>query len=378
MRTAIDITSVIYGRGVSRYTSNLVRSLADLEQIDLQLFGTSLRRGDEIREWAETHTPHASIDVQRLPTWAMHWAWKFGKLPVADRFRRRPDLIHSWDWMQPPDEDIPLVSTIHDLAMLQFPETADPTTLKRHQRSWKILREREADIIAVSKATKRDIMRFLEIPAERIHVVYEAVPRETKRVYDLMSEETEQRIIKKYRLQRPFLLAVGTREPRKNLERIIQAWDGLSSDMDLLIAGAEGWDDTGTYQSDAWRKKGLHFLGRVSDEVLAVLYETANALVYASLYEGFGLPILESFSHGTPVVASDTSALPEVAGNAAIYVDPHDVHSIRAGIEHLLREDPTTQKKRLQKMIIRLQLFTWERTAQLTAQVYQRAIARKN
>ncbi len=376
MRTAIDITSVIYGRGVSRYTTNLVRSLLDVEGLELQLFGTSLRRRSEIAEWANDMAPHLETDVQWLPTWAMAQAWRWGKLPVADRFATHPDLIHSWDWLQPPD-DIPLVSTIHDLAMLQFPETADPTVLKRHQRSWEVLRDRDADIIAISKATKRDIMRFLEIPQERIHVVYEAVPRETKQIYDRMTQEREAQLIRRYRLDRPFLLAVGTREPRKNLERIIQAWEPLSDDIDLYVAGAKGWDDTGTYQSAAWHKKGLRFLGRVPDDLLAVLYETAQALVYASLYEGFGLPILESFSHGTPVITSDCSALPEVAGNAAVYVDPQDVHSIRAGIQHLLREDAAAQKKRLQQMIIRLQLFTWERTAQQTAQVYRTAVQRQ-
>jgi len=163
---------------------------------------------------------------------------------------------------------------------------------------------------------------------------------------------------------------VGTREPRKNLLRLIEAWKPLQSQIELLIAGESGWDTTENVQ-----EVGLRFLGQVSDEELSVLYAEAELFAYPSLYEGFGLPILEAFHHGTPVVTSNNSGMIEVAGNAAELVDPLDVSSITKAIEKILSESNDDQKKRLQRMIIRQQMFSWKKVARETLAVYKKAIA---
>ncbi|GIK83844.1 MAG: glycosyl transferase family 1 [Patescibacteria group bacterium] len=370
MHVGIDFTSVIYGRGVSRYTQNLSRSLAQLPEIQLTLFGYSLRQKDVLETQAEK-IPGVATQFLRLPTSAIEKLWQFGLKPVSG-YIPNLDVFHSWDWVQPPDKNIPIVSTIHDLAILKFPKTAHPAILKAHERSWKMLKEHRSHIIAVSQTTKTDIVKLLGYPAYMVHVVHEAVPEEFLKAADSVTEEQELLIKEKLVLNRPYIFFVGTREPRKNLTRLIQAWQPLASEYDLLIAGESGWDE-----SDLAAKQYKYqprFLGRITDKALSVLYANAEVFAFPSLYEGFGLPILESFHHGTPVVTSNNSGMIEVAGNAAEFVNPESVESITLGLQKILNETTEEQKKRLQRMIIRQQMFNWETTARETVAVYKQAI----
>lgn len=372
MQIGIDVSSLVYGRGVSRYTSNIVRALLEKKDVNLSLYGSSWRQfstlQSEVKKLKQFGTPN-QIALQKLPPKMLQLGWRMGLNPIKDHLPK-VDVFHSWDWIQPPDKNLPLVSTIHDLAILRFPESAHPQILAAHQRSWEILKKRHAHIIAVSQATKKDIIELLDIPAHRISVVYEALPMENMEGSSTLSEAEYERIQAQLQLTKPFILCVGTREPRKNLLKTIKAWKPLSKEVDLIVAGEQGWDKTESLQN---KESGLRFLGKVNDKQLAVLYGEAQAFVYASLYEGFGLPILEAFYHGTPVVTSNTSSMPEVAGNAAELVDPEDVESIRKGINTILSESQTEQQKRLQKMIVRLHLFNWQTAATGTFKVYQQA-----
>lgn len=376
MNIGIDITPILYGRGVSRYTNNLVASLLQEDGVNLSLFGSSARRKKELKKIAQelikisTEPQNHNYLIKNLPPNLLNMSWKLG-LNSIEKNLPQVEVFHSWDWIQPPDKNIPLVSTIHDLAILKFPETAHPKVMQMHQKSWKILKDREAQIIAVSQATKKDIINLLGIPAFRIDVIPEALPLETRLSNQNLTEEKANEIAKQLKLFKPYILFVGTREPRKNLMKLIEAWKPLAKDFQLIIAGDEGWDQTGKSQDS---NPDLRFMGRVSEEQLAVLYGEAQAFVYPSLYEGFGLPILEAFYYGTPVITSNVPALIEVAGNAAEFVDPDSVESIRAGIIKILNEPLAQQQIRLQKMIIRLQMFSWQTVAKQTLRVYKKAI----
>ena len=375
MKIGIDITSLLYNRGVSRYTSNLVRALVESKE-NVSGFGTSFRQKEHLVALAQkAGLTQQKIAINTVPLKVQEIAWQWNKMPVRS-FLSGIEVFHSWDWLQPPDEKLPLVSTIHDLAILKYPETAHPTVLKHHHRSWDILKERQAQIIAVSHSTKKDIVELLQIPPHRITVIHEAIPNETLTTALTMHEDLEVQITSRLSLQKPFILAVGTREPRKNLLRLIKAWQPLAKEYELLIAGEAGWDETSGNTSDSQLLKspGLRFLGKVSDAELSVLYSKAELLAYPSLDEGFGLPILEAFHYGTPVVTSNRSSMPEVAGNAAELVDPESVDSIGKGLETILKENTDQQKRRLQQMIIRLQMFSWKQVALETKKVYQAAI----
>lgn len=379
MRIGIDITSILYQRGVSRYTSNLVRVLLRQPGVKLSLYGSSFRRYGELETMAENLLDEADgeVSVQPYPPTAVSWLWRLGRHKIADRLPKI-QLFHSWDWLQPPDTTFPLVSTIHDLAILKFPETANAKIKKMHENSWKVLKERQAHIIAVSRSTKNDIVELLGYPAYMVHIIPEALPVEYSTVSDAMTEKRSEKIKARLNLTKPYLLFVGTREPRKNLVRLIQAWEPLSDQVDLLVAGDSGWDKTESLNTDVLRGKGLRFLGRVTDEELVVLYGEAEIFAYPSLYEGFGLPILEAFHEGTPVLTSDNSGMQEVAGNAAELIDPMSVESIRAGLTKILGENKSEQQQRLKRMIIRMQLFNWDNVAAKTVKVYQQAIQEFN
>lgn len=377
IKVGIDATSLLFHRGVSRYTSNLVHALSTYttknskthQKAELYAFANSYSHSKRIQTQLQgLGVAQSRIAINTIPLQLQEIAWRFGFQTIRS-FLPTIDVFHSWDWIQPPDTNLPLVSTIHDLAILKFPETAHPSVLAHHRASWDILKKRNAEIIAVSHSTKRDIITLLDFPEHKVTVIHEAIPNETIQVSAMITQERSDQIKDKLGIKKPFILAVGTREPRKNLLRVIQAWEPLSAELDLYIAGEAGWDSTTSF-----KKPGLHMLGKVSDHTLAVLYAEAEMLVYPSLDEGFGLPILEAFHHGTPVVTSQKSAMQEVAGNAAELVEPESVESIRSGITTILSEDTQSQKKRLQRMIIRLQSFSWQNVAHQTLQVYHKAI----
>ena len=331
MNIGLDITPIIYGRGVSRYTANLAKSLIEHKSINLSVLGYSWRSKEKLEKFVkDNHIPYSSL--HSTPPFLMGMLWKLGKQSVKSHLPKI-DLFHSWDWLQPPDKNLPLVSTIHDVAMIKYPETAHPKILAAHQRSWKILKERQSQIIAVSRTTKNDIVNLLGIPSYLVHVVHEALPEEFKETSQQLTEDEAKYIKEKLELTKPYLLFVGTREPRKNLTRLIEAWQPFAKDYQLIVAGEKGWDKT-----EGIHHPELRFLGHVEDKELAVLYGEAEVFCYPSLYEGFGLPILESFFHGTPVLTSNISSMPEVAGNAAELIDPEDVNDIRKGLEIILNE----------------------------------------
>jgi glycosyltransferase involved in cell wall biosynthesis len=371
MKVGIDITSVIYSRGVSRYTSNLARALGKNPEVELSLFGYSLRNKSRLERMTKGIECAQKKFLSYPPTMVDKF-WRLGLLKVKNQLPNI-EIFHAWDWIQPPDTDIPIVSTIHDLAILKFPDTAHPKILKAHKRAWKQMEKKQSRIIAVSRATKKDIVELLGYPAYMIDVVHEALPEEFRQTSLSITTEDELVIKNKLGLNKPFILFVGTREPRKNLVRLIEAWQDMSADLDLVVVGEAGWDESlNTAKKLTNQPK---FVGKVTDKTLSVLYSLAEVFAYPSLYEGFGLPILESFHHGTPVLTSENSGMLEVAGNAAEFIDPLSVESIKSGLEKILQEDKQEQQKRLQRMIIRLQMFSWEKVARETIEVYNKALS---
>ncbi len=376
LQVGIDITSLVYDRGVSRYTSNLARALAKRRDVQLSFYGNSLRQikplEDFYREVSREArlSPYFYLDKSAPRIHELMWL-HLQKNPVK-KLLPHIKVFHSWDWLQPPDRQVPLVSTIHDVAIMKYSETAHPKILQMHQSSWKTLKERNAQIIAVSHSTRKDCIELLGFHPSQVHTIYEALPTEMIHVGEALTEDEQESIKVQLELTKPFILFVGTREPRKNLLQLIKAWQPLAKEVELVIAGESGWD--GVEEQLGNQHQGVRFLGKVSAKQLAVLYSEAEVFVYPSLYEGFGLPILEAFYFGTPVVTSNVAAMPEVAGNAAELIDPLSVESIRQGIVKVLGESHDEQKLRLQKMIIRLHLFDWKQVAEQTLQVYKRAV----
>jgi glycosyltransferase involved in cell wall biosynthesis len=268
------------------------------------------------------------------------------------------------------------VITIHDLAFLRFPELLTPESRRYYAHIFQAVAEAER-IIAVSEATRRDLLELIRPSlAPKIVVVPEGVHPRFK---PIDREHARQYVAQRFGIDRPFFLFVGTQEPRKNLPRLVRAFalfDGQTGhdQVDLVLAGGRGWlaDDL----DDAVRSLGeaVHRLGRVADEDLVELYNAAIALVFVSLYEGFGLPVLEAMACGRPVVLADRGALPELAGDSGILVDPLDELAIAESLDRIwqdeeLRAELGARARR------RAASYDWATAARETAEVYKQAAA---
>ena len=261
------------------------------------------------------------------------------------REARRLDVLHCPTFRAPVRSAVPMVVTIHDLAVLRHPGTFNQWTRRYSRLAVPRVARAARRVIAVSEFTRGEIVELLGVPAERIDVI----PNGVEPVFSPDGPRAEGE----------YVLAVGTLEPRKNLGVSREAAGRLG--VELRVVGARGW---GRVQVDGW-------LGRVSDEELAALYRGARCLVYPSLYEGFGIPVLEAMACGTPVVTGTGGATEEVAGGAAVLVDPRDPAAIAAGIEDAAGRHDELRAHGLE----RAAQFTWERVAAETRTVYEEAAA---
>lgn len=359
----VDVSALAYGRGVSRYTSNLVRALLQEPELRVGAFAASRGHQGDLRQWMSELPALGLRRLWPIPTELLGELWHRHLAP-APWIGTDAQVYHAWDWQLAPTGSRPQVVTIHDLAYKLFPHTVHPRIQHRYDRLLAQLeRSPEIQIIAVSQTTKRDIARLTTIDESRIHVVYEALPSES--ALSLPADEAAL-LRRELGLERPFVLTVGTAEPRKNLLRTVEAWRPLREDLDLVVVGAAGWEALP-------REPGIHVVGYVDNRTLAALYREAHALLFASLYEGFGLPILEAYYHGCPVITSNRAAMVEVGGAPALYVDPEDVAAITQAVRAL--EGKQTQARRTRQKDMRevLASFSWQRAARETAAVYDKA-----
>jgi glycosyltransferase involved in cell wall biosynthesis len=263
------------------------------------------------------------------------------------------------------------VLTLHDLSTLLYPET--------HTSAWlvnliiKHIKKRSDTIITVSEHSRRDLMRYLKIPGDRISVIYNAVDPQFRPI--AVSESERQRLKQQYRIPDSFVLYVGTLEPRKNIPALLKAYRTIRSngtDHRLVIAGNKGWKYREIFEL-VDRLKLHHdviFTGYVPDQDLPLLYNLAEIFVYPSLYEGFGLPPLEAMACGTPVVSSSVSSIPEVVGDAGILVYPSSADQISESMR-LLIEDENYRNDLRRRGLRRSELFSGEETARRTWAVYE-------
>jgi glycosyltransferase involved in cell wall biosynthesis len=316
---------VLDNAGTARYVRGVLGALRERDDVDI----TELSWGGAGRVTA------AVRDV----------AWYPVGLPLS---ARRYEVLHCTTFRAPIRASVPVIATVHDLAAVRHPEHFTAWT-RTYARTLLVPVLRAATrVLAVSEFTKRDVVELARVPPERVDVGYNAADS-TVFTPEGPSADGE------------YVLAVGTLEPRKNLPRLIEA-TGMAG-LELRIAGAPGW---GRVDIDA---SHVRWLGRPDDAELAALLRGALCLAYPSLWEGFGIPVLEAMLCGTPVVTSANSAMEEVAGGAAELVDPHDAESIAAGIERALARRNELRVAGL----ARAAAFSWRSTASTVVDSYAKA-----
>jgi len=286
----------------------------------------------------------------------------------------RLDIFHSPDFVLPPVARAAKILTIHDLSFLRVPECADPR-LRWYLGQVVPRSVRRADyLLADSESTRRDLIELLHVPPERVQVIYGGVDPAFAPVDD---ENALQAIRDKYARGRPFILAVGTLEPRKNYPTLIRAFARARAKSHLphvlVIVGKKGWvyDPIFAAVEELGLQDTVLFPGFVPDTELPALYSAAELLATPSFYEGFGLPPLEAMACGTPVVVADVSSLPEVVGDAGLRIDPHDPDALADAILRLV-EDSALRESLRKAGFAQARKFTWDRAARELLAAYGR------
>ncbi len=358
MRIGLDVTKALHPHdGVGNYSAELLRALmAQLGEDDELLLYSLTRPFDD-----------AALAVQ------------FPDRPERCRARRkgrpredRLDVFHATAFAFPPGYRGASVFTCYDLTFITHPECHTRMnkiacltgTLEAHLAG--------AHFLAISEATAAELERQIGTERSRIHVTHLAAAPAFR---PLPEDEARQKVRESFAIEGPYVLAVATLEPRKNLRRLLAAYMGLPAELrerhPLVMAGGKGWllDEEDLAGLDSAMR-----LGHVALDELVALYSAATVFAYPSLAEGFGLPVVEAMACGAPVLTSNVSSLPEVAGDAAHLVDPVDTDAIRDALRHLL-EDPERRSDLRQRGFERAATFSWERTARETLELYRKLAA---
>jgi glycosyltransferase involved in cell wall biosynthesis len=372
----IDYTAAFHQTaGIGRYSRELVRAVATASlEIDAPQFRLFVADAGKA---VQPHLPSANFTwcPTRLTERWLSRLWYRLRLPLRIENWTGPlDLFHATDFFLPPVRPgTRTMVTVHDLSFVRLPETVMPG-MTNHLNQWVRHSVKRADhVIAVSEATRQDLIELYQTPPEKISVLYHGVTTDFRPVIE---RDRLSAVRQKYHLgQQPFILSVGTIQPRKNYQRLIQAFAALDPALTLVIVGSRGWNYADVFgevtrQNVAER---VHFLGHVADADLPALYSAASLFVYPSLYEGFGLPVLEAMACGTPVVASNQSALPEVVGEAGLLVDPGDVEAIAAAMSRVLA-DTTLSRHLAQAGQVRAACFTWPGMAMKLLNLYEKIL----
>jgi glycosyltransferase involved in cell wall biosynthesis len=374
VRIVIDYTPAVHqGAGIGRHTRGLVSALAPHatgHDVTLLVFGRPPDRQTPVAP------PGASVRVVPLPNRWLTLGWHRLGLPLPVEWLSGPaDLYHASDFVLPPVRNARSLLTVHDLSFLTAPDCADAGLRAYLSRVVPRSVARASHVLADSESTRRDLIHLLGVPPDRVTVVYPGVEARFQPEQDAA---TLARVRQRYAIgDGPFVLGVGTLEPRKNWPALIRAWTRLRQagglPHRLVIAGGKGWLVEGIFaaaQASPYRND-LLFTGFVDDADLPALYAAADVFAFPSRYEGFGIPVVEALACGTPVVCANNSSLPEAAGNAALLVAADDDTALAAALQRVIKDQALRRRLRAAGLA-QAARFTWQSAAAALWQTYER------
>ena len=377
MRISLDLEPCSNNRsGIGIYTYNIAKKLEKIKEIELygEIF-SFLGKNKLDENYKELKI---KLNMCKLfPYGVYRRIWSMLPLTYNKLVHSHSEIYHFFDYIVPPKIEGKVITTIHDMTYVLYPEMVEKKTMERIKKDIKYSVNRADKIITVSESSKKDIVKFLNVDESKIEVVYNGV--EYERFCKSYTKEQELSIKKKYNIPDKYILYMGTLEPRKNIESIISAFsifisnnNVYSDDIKLVIAGKKGW----LYESifNLVQKLSLEdkviFTDYVHEDDKPVIYNMANIFVFPSIYEGFGIPVIEAMASSVPVITSTASSLKEVAGDAAIFVEPKDIDSMAKAMKQIL-EDEDIRKSMIEKGHTQAKKFNWESSAEKLVSIYR-------
>lgn len=382
MNIGIDYTPALFKNitGIGQYVYQLVHALARIDkenQYVLYPFFYSMFRKEFLksRQFPQQENFKLLVPKGVPPLLLRILCNPFSPDYLREYFFGDEEILHCTNYATPHfrRKKKKIVTTIYDITVFTHPKCHKKLNVVFVRHYIKKAIKLADRIIAISNYTKEDLVQHMGVRPERIQVVHLATDAGYKPVED---KPLIDRVRQKYRLPEKYILFVGAIEPRKNIQTLIYAYARLHKryreELGLVIAGAKGWQNKDIYQTVEKLEidDRVVFPGYIAKEDMSALYSGATVFVYPSLYEGFGLPVLEAMSCGVPVITSNVSSLPEIAGDAARLVCPTDVDELIAVLEEVL-DDEELRKQMRQKSIKRASLFSWDRCAKETLKIYE-------
>lgn len=372
MRVGLDISPLAGHRtGVGTFCFHLARHLFRLNTGMAFLgFSSGLRHVDLTGLDGLSDRRHIPI-----PTRAVYRLWSSLGIPRVDSYLGGVDVFHATNYFLPPVRRARRVLSIYDLAFLKYPELGSPRIVGVFSREIAGFARQADAVVTCSESSRNDLVELLGVPPERIHVTYGGVDDD----FCVPARHDAAALLeRRYGVRGPFLLFVGTLEPRKNVAGLLRAYARVAPDCShtLVLVGEKGWR-VETLLDSIERlsiKDRVILPGFVPRSDLPAFYAAADAFVFPSYYEGFGLPVLEALAAGCPVIAADRSSLPEVVGDAGVLVNPDDERALAEAVRRVL-DDAALRDSLSRKGKVRAARFTWEETARITSNLYRRLAA---
>lgn len=354
----ISVLNDRHKTGIAVYTYELLDTLLKINHKDkFILFGiATFETFNYLKNLPFKNYPNVEMKIYKIPSKAFRSAfllWQRLNWPPIENFVGKVDIFHSFNWYMPPQGSGKKLGTIFDLTSMMYPKWHDQRTVQLDRLRFERLAQQADLIITISENSKKDFQKFFN--NTNVEVVYPAAS-------PIFTNEINMQ-------NRGYFLSVGTLEPRKNLEGLITAYLGSKTQRPLVVVGLGGWKNQRLLDLLKKHKRKIFVTGFVSDSDLASLYQQALCLVYPSFYEGFGLPILEAMSCGTPVICSGTSSLKEVGGDAVFYINPQNVSEIKSALIKI-ETNPTLRKELINKGLKQAKKFSWEKSATLLSKLY--------
>lgn len=328
MKIGIDISQIIYeGTGVARFTKGLVEIILELDNKNEWTFFFSSKHELQHDIKDRIFKKKFKLLTWKFPPTLLSIIWNDLHIMSPDRALGKLDWFITSDWTEPPSK-IRKTTIVHDLVFRRFPETVDEKILKTQTKRLKWVKKESSLIFTDSESTKKDLIHFENINEEKVKVLHPGVTIKKPNKNQIKTA------LNKFHLKKSFILTVGKIEPRKNIEKLIDAYTRLKrNDIDLVIVGPEGWGD-----NQLKTNANIHYLGFVSDIDLYSLMSSCLIFTYPSIWEGFGYPVIEAMSLETAVCASNTSSIAEIVGDGASLFDPYKTDEISKTLNMLIND----------------------------------------